>query len=299
VAEGLVQLEKAIAADPKHFEARANRAFLAMELPEENEIICLYFRDALAIDSSWWDGWYNLGNLLSEQGSSTESEAIACYQQAVSLRPKYASAHNNLGILLQVAGNLELATKHCEEAAGLKPSNAQYLHNLASCLHQAGKHQQAMQLAQEAVRLSPAYHEALAQLATIYKESNQSKDLAPKLLKRAMECPGVNEVQLEDYSARRSFLLLMLQDWSNAHACFRQMIDRKRQSMDHKRGTDLPAASWQAALDCALYQELSPSLQGHDGHGSSSATEAAASACTRLSVLGEASLNSMVSGLSK
>jgi tetratricopeptide (TPR) repeat protein len=295
VAEGLAQLDLAIATEPVHFEARANRAFLSMELPDTNETTCQYFRDALEIDQSWWDGWYNLGNLLSEQGSQAESEAIACYQKAVKLRPKSAEAHNNLGILLQVSGNLELATQHCQQAVVLMPSNARHLHNLASCLHQAGRHQQAMQLAQKAVHLNPDYHEALAQLAALYKESNQSKHLAPEMLLRAMQCPNVGEVKMEEYGALRGFLLLMLHEWPAAHEWFLQANELKKgaysKALRSKTGAAAPPALWQAALDGALYQGLLPVSEGCDF--SSNAVQVVSSACTSLAVVGTASLNSM------
>ena len=48
-----------------------------------------------------------MGNALQEQGKL--EEAIEAYSKALSIKPDYANAYNNMGIALEYQGKLEEA----------------------------------------------------------------------------------------------------------------------------------------------------------------------------------------------
>ena len=55
---------------------------------------------------------------LAEQGELTE--AVACYQQALRLKPDYAEAHSNLGVALTEQGKLTEAVASYQQALPLQ-----------------------------------------------------------------------------------------------------------------------------------------------------------------------------------
>ena len=61
----------------------------------------------------------NLGILLKEQGRIKEAEAS--YAQAIKLKPDYAEAYYNLGVLLQEEERLDEAETSYNHALTLKP----------------------------------------------------------------------------------------------------------------------------------------------------------------------------------
>src|SRR5207244_3494410 len=76
-------------------------------------VITLYTA-TLTKNPGCWMAHYNLGIALNDRGKT--DEAIAQYQQAIELRPRYAEAHYNLARLLAQKGQLDDAVTHYEKA---------------------------------------------------------------------------------------------------------------------------------------------------------------------------------------
>ena len=57
------------------------------------------FRSATRKDPTFAEAWYNLGDLLDDQGRT--DAAVECLRKALQVAPDYADAMFNLGILLQ------------------------------------------------------------------------------------------------------------------------------------------------------------------------------------------------------
>ena len=68
------------------------------------------WRDTLAKNPNAWVAHNNLALIFLARGELPE--AVAQYQLALQIKPDYADAHNNWGIALQQAGNMEEAKKH-------------------------------------------------------------------------------------------------------------------------------------------------------------------------------------------
>ena len=56
-----------------------------------------------------------MGIALQEQGKL--EEAIEAYNKALSIKPDYAEAYNNMGIVLQEQGNLEEAIEGLQQGS--------------------------------------------------------------------------------------------------------------------------------------------------------------------------------------
>src|SRR5262249_40916474 len=79
----------------------------------------------------------NLGAVL--QGNRRLGEAEACSREAVRLRPDYAAAHYNLGNILRDQGRLGEAEACFREANRLQPDYAAAHNNLGAVLQDEGR----------------------------------------------------------------------------------------------------------------------------------------------------------------
>jgi tetratricopeptide (TPR) repeat protein len=93
----------------------------------EEAVAC--YREALRMKPDYGDACYYLGNVLQELGRP--GEAAAQYERALALNPSDAAAHNNLGLALEATGRLADAAAHYRAAIGLRPDLAQARANLA------------------------------------------------------------------------------------------------------------------------------------------------------------------------
>src|SRR5439155_8176924 len=89
----------------------------------------------LGLDYLLW-GMNSLGYLIA-QGKL--AEAIEHYQQAVRIRPDYAEAHNNWGVVLTQQGKLAEAIEHFQQALRIQPENAEAHNNWGVVLDRQGK----------------------------------------------------------------------------------------------------------------------------------------------------------------
>ena len=110
-----------------------------------------------------WMAHYNLGIALNDRGKT--DEAIAQYQQAIELRPRYAEAHYNLARLLAQKGQLDDAVTHYEKALEINPADAEAQNNLGVTLFGSGRVDEAIAHYQEALKIRPDYAEGSCNLA--------------------------------------------------------------------------------------------------------------------------------------
>jgi Flp pilus assembly protein TadD len=92
------------------------------------------YQKALALDPKYAKNHYNLGNALRAKGDL--DGAIASHQKALELDPEYAQAHNNLGVALYAKHDLDGAIACYHKALGLDPKLAPAHSNLGNALRQ-------------------------------------------------------------------------------------------------------------------------------------------------------------------
>jgi len=115
------------------------------------------YRQALQIKPGLAVAHFNLGALLQARGQL--QEAAHHYQQAIVSEPRFFEAHGNLGTVLQQRGQLAAAEKCYRQALTLKP-NARAYFNLGTALHDQGEHDEAIRQFREAVALDPQFADA-------------------------------------------------------------------------------------------------------------------------------------------
>jgi hypothetical protein len=87
-------------------------------------------------------------------------DAIRCSQAALRINPRYAEAHNNLGVALKRKGQLDEAVSSYQETLRLKPDHADAASNLGNVRRAQGKFEEAMTWYDRALQHDPAHAEA-------------------------------------------------------------------------------------------------------------------------------------------
>ena len=162
--EAVVELEKALAIDPKHWKSHNNMALASIDLGEL-EVAEAHYRESLAIEPQ--PAIYNdLGFVLERLGMP--EDATAAYRKALELDPASASAHYNLGSSLARSGNYAEAEKHLRTALESSPNTQTYT-GLGIVLRQQGRMDQAVASLQAAIEADPnnaIAHRELAEALT-------------------------------------------------------------------------------------------------------------------------------------
>ncbi len=136
------------------------------------------------------DGWYLLGR--SKYSENEFTDAIACFEHALALHPKYVEAENNIGLSWKELNNLEKAQAAFQTAIewqGSAPVDAQPFLNLGTLFVESNLVDQALSYLSKAVALSPdnpTIHEELgkvylgqSKLAQAQGELEKAVALAP------------------------------------------------------------------------------------------------------------------------
>jgi Flp pilus assembly protein TadD len=129
---------------------------LANEGKWDEAVAC--FREAVRLRPDYADAFNNLGNVLYFQKKL--DEAIAAYEEAVRLSPDHAGALSNLGEVLRHRGRLDDALKYCRRAVELRPDMAAAHNHLGLALSAKEQFEEAVAHCSEAVRLDPNLAEA-------------------------------------------------------------------------------------------------------------------------------------------
>jgi Tfp pilus assembly protein PilF len=118
--EAIVELEKAVAVDPKHAKSHNNLALAAIDVGEF-ELAEAHYLESLAVEPQ--PAIYNDLGVVQERLGLPE-DAVASYRKALELDPKSSAAHTNLGASLARSGDYAGAEKHFRAALAADPKNA-------------------------------------------------------------------------------------------------------------------------------------------------------------------------------
>jgi predicted O-linked N-acetylglucosamine transferase (SPINDLY family) len=123
-------------------------------LGEPDKAIACY-RQALQLKPDLAEGHYNLGLVHQHQGRP--DEAAACYRRAVECDARYASAHYNLGTVLYEQARYAEAAACFERALQLRPDHIGTITNLGNALKDLGRRVEALAYFRRVVQLRPDY----------------------------------------------------------------------------------------------------------------------------------------------
>jgi len=149
------------------------------------------FETALSLKPDYAEAHFNLGVVLRVSGRP--NLAVESYKKAIALLPNYLGAHNNLGNALKQIGSLEEAVISYQNAIAIKPDYAEAHNNIGIVLKDLGRLEEAVKSYGNAISINPEYYDAHFNLGNSLRDLNQ-RDQALKNYEKAYELrPG------EDY----------------------------------------------------------------------------------------------------
>lgn len=109
----------------------------------------------------------NLGASLLQQGKI--EGAVAEFQKAVDLDPKYAAAHLNLAYAYDRQGQADMAIARYQKVIDLQPENLFAHNNLGVLYDKQGRYQEAIAAFEQALQIDPSNATALQNLENAKK----------------------------------------------------------------------------------------------------------------------------------
>lgn len=113
--------------------------------------------------------WFERG-CAADASAETYAEAIAAYQNAIRLDPRFADAHCNLGTVYYNQGRRKEARACYERAAQIDPDHVEANYNLGSLLDEENQNEAAMRCYKICMRADPMYADVQLNLALLYEK---------------------------------------------------------------------------------------------------------------------------------
>ena len=133
------------------------------------------FNQAIKLNPKYAEAYYNRGNIYNTQGKY--DLALVDYNQAIKFNPKYTQVYNNKGIIYNKQGKYDLALAEFNQAIKLNPKYSKVYNNRGIVYNNQRKYDLAIAEFNQAIKLNPKYAEAYYNRGNIY--NNQGKyDLA-------------------------------------------------------------------------------------------------------------------------
>lgn len=132
-----------------------------------------HFERALMLKPDYAEAQYNLGLVHAIQART--AQAVVHYERALTLRPDYPEAHHNLGVALHALGKTAQAVSHYERALMLQPNYTKAHLNLGIALRALGQLNRAMEHYERALTLEPNYAEAHNALGVAFYSQNKTE----------------------------------------------------------------------------------------------------------------------------
>ncbi len=132
------------------------------------------------------------------------AEAIARYEQILSLKPDLPEVHNNMGLALAELGRLDEAVEAYRRAIALRPDNPEALCNFGVALADLDRCDEAEAKFRRAIALDPGFAGAYNNLGLILKETGRAVE-AGRAAEQAIRLSPKNASYYDNLAAVRSF----------------------------------------------------------------------------------------------
>jgi tetratricopeptide (TPR) repeat protein len=152
-------------------------------LDRHDEAIAAYQR-AIELDPKYAHPHNGLGNVYRDLGR--HDDAIAAFQRAIELDPKLAAPHHGLGNLYSDLGRHDEAIAAYQHAIELDPKLAHPHNGLGNVYRALGRHDDAIAAYQHAIELDPKYAHPHNGLGNVYADLGRHDD-AIAAYQRAIE----------------------------------------------------------------------------------------------------------------
>ena len=126
------------------------------------------FETAVSLKPDYAEAHFNLGVVLKVSGRP--NLAVESYKKAIELLPNYLGAHSNLGNALKQIGKLEEAVTSYQNAIAIKPDYAEAYNNLGITFMSLRRLEEAVNSYEKAISINSEYYEAHNNLAMAFKK---------------------------------------------------------------------------------------------------------------------------------
>ncbi|MDP9175146.1 MAG: tetratricopeptide repeat protein [Planctomycetota bacterium] len=164
-------IRRAIGVESKA-EYYANYGLVLAALGKRQQAIEAY-QTALSCKPQFPEAMNNLANMFLE--SRQLREAVDLYQGALRLLPKFAKALNGLGNAYQIAGQLDEAINSYRQAICIEPHSAAIQNNLGNALYLTGQWDLAIESYERARELQPNYPDVHYNLGNALQMKGQTQ----------------------------------------------------------------------------------------------------------------------------
>ena len=137
--------------DPKNIDAAYNLAVLHEMLGDEIEA-CKFYKHVISLDEYNYQSYNNLAAILLKSGDFQAAEEN--YLTALEIKPDYADALNNYGMLLSQSDRHDNAISYCKAAVNTAPENSAFLFNLCDLLEKYNRLQDLGKVFEQAAKTS-------------------------------------------------------------------------------------------------------------------------------------------------
>ena len=148
------------------------------------------YRQVCGAEPDHVGSWHLLGVVAHQLGRQDAADLIG---RAVALKPEFAEAHNDLGVVLGAQGKLTEAIACFEHAVKLKPRYAEAQLNLANALSTLGRLDQAATRYEQALAIDPKLGIAHYNLGDIRKRQRRSEEAVAHYRQAVALMPNVAE----------------------------------------------------------------------------------------------------------
>lgn len=145
------------------------------------------WRTTLTKNPQSWMSHHNLGVLLQARGQLTE--AAACYQKVVELKPDHHETQLNYANILTETGHLEEALPHYTQSIKLKPVLESHT-ALARALMKLGRFKEAVAVLLDALKIDPSHAGSWVALGSAQLYSQQPEAAVTSFEKALALSPG-------------------------------------------------------------------------------------------------------------
>jgi len=198
-------------------------------------------------------------------GRQDPAKALEAFQEAIRLKPGYAEAHNNKGVVLSKLNRWEEALEAFEEAIRLKPGYADAHYNKGVALGKLNQWEEALEAYEEVIRLKPGYAEAYLSKGAALGKLNRPKEALEAFQEAIRLKPGYTEAHYG-----KGVALGKLNQWKEALEAYERAIRLKPGAAEAypAKGEALGKLNrWEEALEAfeealRLEPDLSPAALG-------------------------------------
>jgi tetratricopeptide (TPR) repeat protein len=177
--------------------ANVNLGNLRIRQGRSEEAIAAYER-ALSLDPRFTGAYVNLADAYRQLGRDAEGEKVL--RHGVTVLPRAADLHHALGLLLVRKGDKDAAVRELAVAAKLAPDNARYGFVYAVGLHSAGRRGEALSVLRAAEARHPYDLDILDTLVAMIRVAGKPQDALPyarKIAEVLPDDPGVKRLMAE------------------------------------------------------------------------------------------------------